>query len=91
VHKLNLKKSVILQSNIFQVDTFEFDEVQIKEKASQESNCSALSIEDWDEQEPGDDGLASQLEQLHETNGKYDFIGYIRTIYCFQMFFRVLN
>jgi hypothetical protein len=69
VHKLNLNKSVKLQSNIFQVDTFEFDEIQIKEEASQESNCSALSIEDWVEQEPsGDDELASQLEQLNETN-----------------------
>jgi hypothetical protein len=94
VHKLNLKKSVILQSNIFRVDTFEFDEVQIKENASQESNCSALSIEDWDEQEPGDDELAShnQLEQLLETNGKsMTLLGYVRTIYYFPMFFRVLN
>jgi hypothetical protein len=73
VHKLNLKKSAgRLQSNIFQVDTFEFVEMQIKaDEASQESNYSVLSIEDWVEQEPIDDdgGHASQLEELIETNG----------------------
>lgn len=68
MHKLKLKSGGRLQNNIFQVDAFEFVEMQIKADASQESNYSALSIEDWTEQEPID-GHSSQFEQLNETNG----------------------
>jgi hypothetical protein len=58
-----------LQGSIFQVDTFEFDEIQMKADESQASNYSALSIDDWSEQELIDGMNASPLEQIHETNG----------------------